>query len=51
MVLESFDYEYQYDGDKFDKRTKTKMKGFYDVEKLENWRYKIDHLLKRRLQT
>ena len=26
------------------------MKGFYDIEKLENWWFQIEHLLKRRLQ-
>ena len=37
MTIENFDKEYQYDGDQFDETTKTKMKGFYDIEKLENW--------------
>ena len=50
MAIENFDNEYKYDGDQFDQKTKTKMKGFYDVEKLENWRYKMEHLLKRRQQ-
>ena len=48
MAIENFDNEYKYDGDQFDPKTKTKMKGFYDIEKLENWRYKMEHLLKRR---
>ena len=48
--MENFDQQYSFPGDALDKKTKTKMKGFYDQEKVDEWRQTMENVFKRRLQ-
>ena len=50
IAVENFDEQYTYAGDEFCKETNTKVKGFADLEKIYDWRDKMEKVLKRRLQ-
>ena len=49
MIIESYDVENNYPGDKFDVKTGLKVKGFWDYEKLEQWKETMEYVLQRRL--
>ena len=49
-MIENFDKQYRYAGDRFDKKTKVKVKGFYDQEQVDEWRRTMEGVFKRRLK-
>ena len=49
MIVEGYDEQFINEGDSFDKRTGMKVRGFADLEKLNDWREKMENVLKRRL--
>lgn len=49
-MIEHYDKEYKFAGDKLDKKTETKMQGFYDQEKFDEWRSTMESVFTKRLR-
>ena len=49
MAVEMYDQEYSHEDDKVDKKTRVKVKGLCDHDKLEHWQRVLEKTLRRRI--